>query len=142
KKVGTMSFQKKTVKDIDLAGKRVLVRVDYNVPMKDGKILSDFRIQESLPTLRYLLEQGCSIVLMSHLGRPDGRPNKEFTLQPAAKRLAKLLDREVQFTHDCIGPEATEAVSKLNPGDILMLENVRFYAEEERNDDRFAEKLA
>ncbi len=137
-----MSFNKKTVRDIDLQDKRVLVRVDYNVPMKNGKILSDFRIQESLPTLKYLLEKNCRIVISSHLGRPDGKPNKEFTLKPTAERLAELLDHDVAFAEDCIGNEATEAVEKLQPGQILMLENVRFYAEEEDNDDKFAAKLA
>lgn len=137
-----MGFQKKTVRDIDLKGKRVLVRVDYNVPIKDGKILSDFRIQESLPTLNYLLEQGCSIVLMSHLGRPDGKPDKLFTLEPTAKRLGELLDRDVQFVDDCMGEKAQKAVDALAPGQIIMLENVRYYPEEEANNEGFAQKLA
>lgn len=137
-----MSFNKQTVRDIDVRGKRVLVRVDYNVPMKGDKILSDFRIQESIPTLKYLLEQDCSIVLMSHLGRPDGKPNKEYTLEPTAKALEKLLGQDVKFVGDCIGQEVQQSVEELQPKQVLMLENVRFYDEEEKNDDAFAAKLA
>lgn len=137
-----MDFNKKTVKDIDIAGKRVLLRVDYNVPIKAGKIQSDFRIQESLPTINYLLEQGCSIVIMSHLGRPDGKPNKEYSLKPTAERLASLTKKDVKFADDCLGSATEKQVKELNPGDILMLENVRFYAEEEACDKKFAEKLS
>ncbi len=137
-----MGFNKKTIRDIELSGKRVLLRVDYNVPMRGGKITSDYRIQESLPTIRYLLDQHCSIVIMSHLGRPDGKRNKEYSLKPTAECLSKLLKQEVAFVDDCIGPEVEAAVSKLKPKQVLMLENVRFYAEEEANDARFAEKLA
>lgn len=137
-----MNFNKKTIKDIDIAGKKVLLRVDYNVPMKNGEIQSDFRIQESLPTINYLLEQGCSIVVMSHLGRPDGKPNAEYSLKPAADRLGKLIKGDVKFASDCLGSATEKLVSELSQGEVLMLENVRFYAEEETNDKRFAEKLS
>lgn len=137
-----MSFNKKTVRDIDVSGKRVLLRVDYNVPMKSGKILSDFRIQESLPTIKYLLDKGCSIVITSHLGRPEGKPNPEYSLKPTAAVLTKLIGRDVEFASDCIGSTADKAVADLESGQILMLENVRFYAEEEENDPKFAEKLS
>ncbi len=137
-----MSFGKKTVRDIDLAGKRVLLRVDYNVPIKKGKILSDYRILESLPTIKYLLEQKCSIVITSHLGRPDGKRNLDYSLRPAADVLSGLLKKDVLFAEDCIGEQVEKAVEKLSAGQILMLENVRFYPEEEENDVKFAEKLA
>lgn len=135
-------FTKQTVRDIDLKGKRVLMRVDYNVPIEDGKVVSDFRIVESLPTIKYLIEQDCKIVLISHLGRPDGRPSAKYSLRPAAERLSEVLGREIAFVEDCVGASSTEAVSSLQNGQILMLENVRFHAEEEANDEVFAKKLA
>lgn len=137
-----MSFSKKTVRDIDLSGKRVLMRVDYNVPIDDGKVASDYRINMSLPTINYLMEKGCSLVLMSHLGRPDGKPDPKYSLKPVAKRLGQLLDREVLFAEDCIGSETAEQAARLQPGQILLLENVRFHPEEEKNDEGFARKLA
>lgn len=137
-----MSFGKKTVRDVNLKGKRVLMRVDYNVPIEDGKVASDYRISKNLPTVQYLLEQGCSIVIISHLGRPDGKPNPKYSLKPVAKRLGKLLDREVKFVDDCIGEDTEKAVEALNPGEILVLENVRFHPEEEANNQDFAKKLA
>ncbi|MBA2279166.1 phosphoglycerate kinase [Candidatus Saccharibacteria bacterium] len=137
-----MSFSKQTVRDIELSGKRVLLRVDYNLPMKNGKITSDFRIEQSLPTIKYLLDKHCSIVIMSHLGRPEGKKNKEFSLRSAAERLSKLLGQNVEFVEDCIGSEVEKAVSSLKPKQVLMLENVRFYPEEEANDLSFAEKLS
>lgn len=137
-----MGFDKKTIRDIDLKGKRVLLRVDYNVPIKNGKIQSDFRIQESLPTIKYLLDHGCSIVLISHLGRPEGKPDPQYSLRPTAKRLSKLLGQDVGFAGDCIGDAVQGAVESLGPKQLLMLENVRFYTEEEANDGHFAEKLA
>ena len=133
-----MAFGKKTVRDIDLKSKRVLMRVDYNVPIEDGKVASDYRINKSLPTIQYLLEQDCSIVLMSHLGRPDGKSDKKYSLEPVAKRLSELLDKEVGFAEDCVGQETTEKVQGLKPGEILVLENVRFHEEEEANDENFA----
>lgn len=138
-----MSFSKKTIKDIDLNGKRVLVRVDYNVPL-DGKgnISDDYRILKSIPTLEYLLKNNCSIVLISHLGRPDGKPNKQYSLEPVAKHLSKLLGTEVEFISDCVGDDVAVRTAALKPEQILMLENVRFHPEEELNDAKFAKELA
>ncbi|CAN5649197.1 phosphoglycerate kinase [soil metagenome] len=138
-----MGFWKRTVREYDLQGKRVLVRVDYNVPIADdGYITDDYRIQQSLPTLQYLLEQGCSIVLCSHLGRPDGPDDESCSLRPVAERLAVLFNREVKFAKDCIGESTQGQVSNLQPGDILLLENLRYHDEEEANDDNFAKQLA
>lgn len=137
-----MSFYKKTVRDVDLNAKRVLMRVDYNVPVKGGKITSDYRLKMSLPTIQYLLEQKCRIILMSHLGRPEGSPNPKYSLEPVAKRLAKLLDQPVQFADDCVGDDTVRKVEALQPGQILLLENVRFHPEEEANDEAFARQLA
>jgi phosphoglycerate kinase len=135
-------FTKQTVRDIDLKNKRVLVRVDYNVPMEKGKVVSDYRITESVPTILYLLEQGCSIVLMSHLGRPEGKTDPALSLKPAADCLAKLISHPVQFALDCLGTDTALAVKSLAPGNILMLENVRFYPQEESLDQEFAKQLA
>lgn len=137
-----LSFNKKTIKDIDIRGKRVLVRVDYNVPLDDGKIADDYRIQKSLPTIQYLLDQDCKIILCSHLGRPEGKANAKYSLKPCAKRLSRLLDRPVDFANDCVGDEVSAKAAELQPGGILMLENVRFHAEEEANDEEFARQLA
>lgn len=135
-------FTKKTVKDIDLKGKRVLLRADYNVPVKDGKIDDDYRIKQSLPTVKYIWEQyESSLVIISHLGRPDGKPDKDFSLAPVAKRLSELLGKEVKFADDCIGEEAKEACDSLKPGEILLLENVRFHPEEEKDDPKFAQAI-
>ncbi|MBN2351202.1 MAG: phosphoglycerate kinase [Spirochaetales bacterium] len=133
----------KTVKDIDLKNKRVLMRVDFNVPVKDGKITDDTRIREALPTITYILEQpGASLVLMSHLGRPKSGPAPEFSLKITADRLAELLKKPVKMAPDCVGAE-TEAMAKaLKPGDALMLENVRFHKEETANDPGFAKRLS
>jgi phosphoglycerate kinase len=133
---------KKTVRDIDLRGKKVLVRVDFNVPIKDGKITDDTRITSALPTLTYILDQkGASLILMSHLGRPK-KPDKENSLGPVAERLSALLGRKVTLAEDCIGPAAEAAVKAMKPGDVLMLENVRFHPEEEKNEPGFARALA
>lgn len=137
-----MSFYKKTIKDIDIKNKRVVLRVDYNVPIKNGEITSDFRIDQSLPTIKYLLEQGCSIVIISHLGRPNGVFDVNFSLSPVAKLLQKKLDHKVEFVNDVIGEDVDKQVSELKSGDILMLENLRYYPEEEADDKGFAEKLA
>ncbi len=135
-------FTKKTVKDIDLQGKRVLMRAEYDVPLDDGgRISNDYRIKTSLPTIQYLLEQGCSIVIMAHLGRPEGVADPKLSLAPVATRLGELLGREVQFVHDCIGSEVSQATEKIQPGQIILLENTRFHPEEEKNDSAFAEKL-
>lgn len=128
---------KKTVKDIDLAGKRVLVRVDYNIP----SLADTARIQASLPTINYLLGQKCSVVLMSHLGRPQGK-DPQFSLKSVAIKLAELLDSPVQFANDCIGADIQKAANDLQPGQILLLENLRFHAGEEANDPGFAKQLA
>lgn len=120
----------------------MLVRVDYNVPLKDGKITDDYRIKKSLPTIQTLLEKNARIILCSHLGRPDGKPNKDYSLEPCAKRLSQLLEKPVQFVDDCLSDEAQTKCQDLGEGEILLLENLRFYPEEEANDDGFAQKLA
>lgn len=132
----------KTVRDLDLSGKTVLVRVDYNVPIKDGKVSDATRIEASLPTLKYILDQGASLVLMSHLGRPKGSPSPEFSLKPVSGKLSDLIGKPVAFVDDCIGEKVETAASNLRNGEILMLENVRFHAEETKNDEAFAKKLA
>jgi phosphoglycerate kinase len=137
-----MGFDRQTLTDIDLKGKTVLVRVDYNVPLEDGKISDDYRIRQSLPTIEYLRSQKCRIILCSHLGRPDGHPVHKYSLQPCAKRLGKLLDMPVAFSEDCIGQEAIDKAAALKPGQILLLENLRFHPEEEANDKKFAQELA
>ena len=136
-------MNKKTLRDLDFHGKRVFVRVDYNVPMdKAGKITDDTRVRATLPTLNYLLAQGASLVLAAHFGRPKGGPAPEFSLAPVAHHLAGLIGREVKFAADCVGPIAEATAAALKPGEILMLENLRFHAEEEKNDPAFAKGLA
>jgi phosphoglycerate kinase len=133
---------KKTVRDIDLKGRRVLVRVDFNVPIKDGAITDDTRITAALPTLKHILAQpGSRLILMSHLGRPK-KPDRENSLAPVAKRLGELLGRPVTLAPDCVGPGAEAAVKAMKPGDVVLLENVRFHPEEEKNDPAFAKQLA
>ncbi len=137
-----MPFFKRTVKDVPIEYKTVLVRADYNVPLtKAGKISDDLRIRASLPTLEYLLENHCKVVIMSHLGRPEGR-DEALSLEPIAKRLAKLLDRKVIFVEDCIGDKVVQAVKKAPSNAVIMLENLRYYAEEEANSEAFAKKIA
>lgn len=136
-------MDKKTVRDLDVAGKKVLVRVDFNVPLNDkGEITDDTRITASLPTIQYLLEQKAAVILMAHLGRPKGQVKPELSLAPVAKHLGKLLGKKILFAPDCVGEAAQAAASKLKPGHILLLENLRFHKEEEKNDKEFAEKLA
>ena len=136
-------MDKRTVKDIQLTGKRVLVRVDYNVPMNDKGEITDFiRIEASLPTLHYLLDQGAAVILLAHLGRPKGKVNPKFSLKPVAEALSQLIHRPVQFCSDCVGKEAQAAAAQLRNGDILLLENLRFHPEEEKNDPHFAQELA
>lgn len=135
-------FNKKTIKDVDVQGKRVLVRVDFNVPIKEGKVGDDTRIRAALPTLTYLLDHGAALILCSHLGRPKGKPDPALSLKPVAEHLGELLDQKVAFAEDCIGPPAQTAAGKLQPGDVLLLENTRFHAEEKANDPEFAKKLA
>lgn len=132
----------KTIHGMNVAEKRVLVRVDHNVPIKDGVVGDDMRIRASLPTLKHLLDGGASVVVMSHLGRPKGKPNPEYSLVPVAKRLSELLGRPVKMAPDCIGAETESIASGLKPGEILMLENVRFHAGETDNDPQFAKSLA
>ena len=135
-------MDKKTVRDVDVAGRRVFLRADLNVPLDDGKITDDTRIRASLPTIVNLLERGASVVLASHLGRPKGKVNDALRLKPVADRLSQLLGRPVRMTGDAIGPGVQVAVEKLRGGDMLMLENLRFHAEEEANDPDFARALA
>jgi phosphoglycerate kinase len=135
-------FEKKTIRDIDVQGKRVLVRVDFNVPIKDGKVGDDTRIRAALPTLQYLLDHGAALILASHLGRPKGGPDPKYSLRPVANYLSDLLDRPVKFAEDCIGPQAVSAVDSLQPGEVLLLENTRFHPEEEKNNADMARQLA
>jgi phosphoglycerate kinase len=135
-------MNKKTVRDIDLKGKRVLMRVDFNVPMDKGVVTDDKRIKAALPTIQYILGQGASLILMSHLGRPKGGPNPEFSLKAAAEVLAGHIGKPVIMAPDCVGPEVEKLAAALKPGDVLMLENTRFYPGEEKNDLELAKKLA
>ena len=132
----------KTVRDVDVGGRRVFVRADLNVPIEDGRITDDTRIRASLPTLVHLLERGAIVILASHLGRPKGKVNDALRLKPVADRLSQLLGRPVRMTGDALGPGVQVAVDKLRPGDLLLLENLRFHGEEEANDPEFAKALA
>jgi phosphoglycerate kinase len=132
----------KRLQDLNVKGKRVLVRVDYNVPMKGSKIEDNARIRETLKTLQSLIGCGAKVVLIAHLGRPKGKPEPKYTLKPVAEELSKLLKKPVAFATDCVGPEAEKAVAALKAGDVLLLENLRFHAEEEANDSAFAKSLA
>ncbi|HXH21561.1 MAG TPA: phosphoglycerate kinase [Dehalococcoidia bacterium] len=134
---------KKTVRDVNVDGKRVLVRVDFNVPFdRTGAIADDNRIRAALPTIEYLRDRNAAVILCSHLGRPDGKVVESLRLRPVAERLAQLLGRPVKTAPDCVGPEVEAAVAELKPGEILLLENLRFHAEEEKNDPEFARRLA
>ncbi len=135
-------FNKKTVRDIDVKGKRVLVRVDFNVPLADGKVSDDTRIRAALPTIEYLLDQGAGVILCSHLGRPKGAVDLKYSMRPTADHLATLIDAPVSFATDCIGPEAVKAAEALKPGQVLVLENTRFHAGETDNDPEMAKQLA
>ncbi|NOY99999.1 MAG: phosphoglycerate kinase [Chloroflexi bacterium] len=135
-------FNKKTVRDIDVRGKRVLVRVDFNVPLKDGAVMDDTRIRAALPTLEYLLEQGAALILCSHLGRPKGKVVPELSLRPVAAYLGQVMGKPVAFADDCIGPAAESAARALKPGEVLLLENTRFHAGEKKNDPAMAKQLA
>ena len=135
---------KMTIRDVDVAGKRVLVRVDLNVPLDDGtgEITNDNRIQAVLPTIQYLIDRGARVILASHLGRPEGRVEESMRLAVVARRLSQLLGKQVEVTRDCIGAEVEKSVAALKNGDVLLLENLRFYPGEEENDPAFAESLA
>ena len=135
-------MNKKTVRDVDVRGKRVLVRVDFNVPLAEGKVADDTRIRAALPTIRYLIEQGARVILMSHLGRPKGQVKEGLRMAPVAARLSELLGQPVLTADDCIGPRVQALVKELKPGQVLLLENTRFHPEERKNDPDFARELA
>jgi phosphoglycerate kinase len=137
-----MSFHKKTIRDVPIENQTVLVRADYNVPLnKNGTIADDFRITHSVPTLQFLIKAGCKVVVCSHLGRPDGKRVEAESLEPVAKRLAKLLKKPVAFVPECIGDQVRVAVKAMKPGDVILLENLRFHKEEEENNKKFAKHL-
>ena len=135
-------MNKLTINDLDLRGKRVFIRVDFNVPLKDGVVTDDTRIRETLPTVRLAIEKGGRLVLASHLGRPRGGPDPKYSLRPAAKKLEEMLGKPVAFALDCVGPGAEGQSKALRDGEVLVLENVRFHAEEEKNDENFSRQLA
>ena len=137
-----MTYNKKSVEDIDVSGKKVLVRCDFNVPMKDGKITDETRINGALPTIKYLLSKNAAVILCSHMGRPKGEFNPAFSLAPVAKRLSELLGQDVALAADVIGEDAKAKAAALKPGEVMMIENVRFHKEEEKNDPAFAKELA
>jgi phosphoglycerate kinase len=140
--VTALFVAKLSVKDIPLRGERVFIRVDFNVPIKDGKVEDETRIQASLPTIDYATEQGARVILASHLGRPKGERVEKYSLRPVAEHLSQLLGRPVAFADDCVGAEAESKVAALSDGDVLLLENLRFHPQEEKNDDNFAKQLA
>src|SRR6266513_4430230 len=133
---------KLTINDLDLKGKRVFIRVDFNVPLKHGVFTDDTRIRETIPTLRLAIQKGARLVLASHLGRPKGGPDLKYSLRPAAKKLEELLGNPAAFALDCVGPGAEGQSKALRDGEILVLENVRFHPEEEKNDEAFSKQLA
>jgi phosphoglycerate kinase len=135
-------MNKITIRDLDLKNKKVIMRVDFNVPLSNGKVADDTRIQKALPTIQYILEQNASLILISHLGRPKGKVVPEMSLKPVAEYLATLIDKKVEFVNDCIGNFAEEAASNLKAGEVLLLENLRYYKEETDNDLAFSEKLS
>jgi phosphoglycerate kinase len=135
-------FSKKTVRDVDFSGKKVLVRVDFNVPIKEGKVTDDTRIRAALPTIEYLLEQGAAVILFSHLGRPKGGPDPKYSMKPVAEYLSGMVSAPVRFAEEAAGPKAKEAADALKAGEILVLENTRFYPGEEKNDAGLASQFA
>jgi phosphoglycerate kinase len=135
-------MDKMTIRDVDVAGKRVFVRVDFNVPLEDGKVTDDSRIRAAIPTIRYLLGHGAKVILASHLGRPDGKVQDGLRLRPVAERLSGLIGKNVPVTGDALGVGTVDAIKRLRPGELILLENLRFHAAEEKNDPKFAEQLA
>jgi phosphoglycerate kinase len=136
-------FHKLTIEEVDIKGKRVFIRADFNVPLDDNLMITDDRrIRSTLPTINYAIDEGAKVVLSSHLGRPKGKVDPKFSLAPVAKRLQRLLNKEVAFAHDCIGSQVENLVSRMKEGDVLLLENLRFHPEEEKNDEEFARSLA
>jgi len=135
-------MNKLSISDLDLSGKRVFMRVDFNVPLSDGQITDATRIEAALPSIQYVIENGGKLILASHLGRPKGKPESRYSLKPVATRLGELLKKPVQFAPDCIGPEVERMVANLSPGGVLLLENLRFHPEEEKNDPQFSRQLA
>ena len=136
-------MDKKTIEKVDLKGKRVFIRADFNVPLdENGNITDDTRIRSTLPTINYALDAGAKVILASHLGRPKGKPSPKYSLAPVATRLSRLLSKEVQFAKDCVGPDVEHLVQGMRPGDVLLLENLRFHTEEEKNDEAFSRALA
>ncbi|HEU0169227.1 MAG TPA: phosphoglycerate kinase [Chloroflexota bacterium] len=139
---GGRAVAKQSVRDVDVRGKRVLVRVDFNVPLDGTRITDDTRIRAAVPTIQYLIGQGAKTALISHLGRPDGKPSDKYRLEPVADRLTQLLGRPVLYLRECVGAEVERAIADMAEGGVALLENVRFHAEEEKNDPAFAEQLA
>jgi len=136
-------MDKMTIEDLDIKNKRLFIRVDFNVPLDENQnITDDTRIRSALPTINYAIDGGAKTILASHLGRPKGKPDPKYSLLPVAKRLQRLLDREVTFLKDCAGPDVEKAVSAMKPGDVILLENLRFHTEEEKNDPEFSKALA
>lgn len=136
-------LNKLSIDELNIKGKKVFIRVDFNVPFDDNlRITDDSRIRSTVPTINYAIDEGARVILASHLGRPKGKPDPRYSLAPVAKRLQRLLDKEVLFAPDCIGPQVEKFVSKMKDGDVLLLENLRYHAEEEKNDEDFAKKLA
>src|SRR5512139_651909 len=136
-------LNKLSIDELDVRGKRIFIRADFNVPLDDNlRITDDSRIRSTVPTINYAIDEGAKVILASHLGRPKGKPDPRYSLAPVAKRLQRLLDKDVIFAPDCIGPQVENIVSKMKDGDVVLLENLRYHPEEEKNDEEFSKKLA